>query len=134
MTRRIRPNDQSGLVGKILIVWLLILALFVIASIDTISILYTRFKVADAAQSAASDAAAAYKATHNYDEAVKAAETTIQGIASGARLVSLDIDPATGDVTLTVVKKAGTILASRIGFLKHFTKASSTDTSPPPTL
>ncbi len=134
MTARSRLSDQSGLVGKILVVWLLILALFVIASVDTISILYTRFKVADAAQSASFDAAAAYKSTHSRDAAVKAAETTIQATAGDARLVSLNIDPVTGDVTLTVTKKAGTILAGRIGFFKHFTKASSTDTSPPPTL
>lgn len=134
MTARQRMDDQRGLVGKILIVWLLILALFVIASVDTISILYTRFKVADAAQSASFDAAAAYKATRSRDAAVKAAAATIEESVSGAKLVSLDVDPATGDVTLTVSKKAGTILAGRIGFLKHFTKATSTETSPPPTL
>lgn len=136
MMARERLSDQRGLVGKILVVWLLILALFVVASIDTISILYTRFKVADAAQSASFDAASAYKTTHSRTEAEKAALTTIEATAPGARLVpsSFVIDPATGDVTLTVVKKVGTILVGRIGFLRHFTKASSTDTSSPPSL
>ncbi len=134
MMARGRLSDQRGLVGKILVVWLLILALFVVASIDTITILYSRFKVADAAQSASFDAASAYKSTRSRTEAEKAAIATIQATAPGARLVSLVIDPATGAVTLTVVKKIGTILAGRIGFLRHFTKASSTDTSSPPSL
>ncbi len=134
MMARGRLSDQRGMVGKILVVWLLMLALFVVASIDTISVLYTRFKVADAAQSASFDAASAYKTTHSRTEAEKAALATIAATAPGARLVSLVIDPATGDVTLTVVKKVGTILAGRIGFLRHFTKASSTDTSSPPSL
>ena len=134
MNARGRLHDQRGLIGKILIVWLLILALFLVASYDTISILYTRFKVADAAQSASFDAASAYKTTRDPAEARKVALTTIQQTASGAKLVSFVIDPATGDVTLTVSKKAGSILAGRIGFLKHFTKAVSTDTSSPPAL
>jgi Tfp pilus assembly protein PilX len=129
-----RLSDQRGLMGKILIVWLLILALFVVASIDTISILYSRFKVADAAQSAAFDAASAYKTTHSRTEAEKAAFAAIRATAPGARLVSLVIDPATGDVTLTVAKKVGTILVGRIGFLRHLTRASSTETSSPPSL
>jgi Flp pilus assembly protein TadG len=99
MMARGRLSDQRGLVGKILVVWLLILALFVVASIDTITILYSRFKVADAAQSASFDAASAYKSTRSRTEAEKAAIATIQATAPGARLVSLVIDPATGAVT-----------------------------------
>ena len=63
-------RGQSGAVGKILVVWLLIVAVFGVAAVDSASILFAKYHVTDVAGTAASTAAENYQSTH--DQSIKA--------------------------------------------------------------
>jgi Flp pilus assembly protein TadG len=130
-----RLRDERGLMGKIAIVWLLLLALFVVAAIDVGSIALTRFKVANAADKAAFEAAATYKNTSDKSKAFQAAEEAVQQEAPGAKIAAdgFAIDQQ-GNVTVKVVKRAWSLLAGRLSQTKPYTKVSATSTSTPPTL
>jgi uncharacterized membrane protein len=132
-----RAHDEQGLIGKIAILWLVLLALFIVAAIDTGSILYTRYKVADAADSASFEAASVYKDTHDQRAALAAALAKVEEVDPGARIPSKSgfvVNTQTGEVTVTVAKKSWTLLAGRIGFTQHYVKASATQTNGPPVL
>lgn len=127
--------DERGLIGKILIVWILLGVLLLVAAIDTTQILITRFRVADAAQTAAFEAAATLKTSKGDREAAyQAAIDAVSETDEGAKLTQFVIHPETGEVTVTVTKRASTLVAGRIAFTKHLTKAKTTETAGPPTL
>ena len=54
-------REQSGMVGKIIVVWLLFVAVLGIFAIDTASVLFTKFRLSDAAATAASTAVSTYQ-------------------------------------------------------------------------
>jgi uncharacterized membrane protein len=128
-------RDERGLMGKIAIVWLLVFALFVVAAIDVGSIALTRFKVANAADKAAFQAASTYKDTNDKTKAFEAAQETVQQEVPGAKIASdgFAID-AQGDVMVKVVKRAWSLIAGRLSQTRPYTKVSATSTSTPPTL
>jgi uncharacterized membrane protein len=136
MRTRADLRDERGLMGKIAIVWLLLFALFIVASIDVGSITLTRFKVANAADKAAFQAASTFKDSHDRNQALQAAEQAVQEQAPGAKIArgGFSIDVSTGEVTVKVVKRAWTLLAWRLSQTKAYTKAVATSTSGPPTL
>lgn len=134
MTLGERLRDERGLMGKIVVVWLLMLAVLVIAGIDTGSILLNRYRVTSAADNAAFEAATAYKTTQNQNLAYQAALQQVKQQVSGARITKFSVDPKSGKVTLTVVRKAWSLVADRLSFTKKYLKAVATGTSGPPTL
>lgn len=126
-------TDERGLVGKILVLWVVLGALLLVAGIDAAQILLTRFHVADAAQEAAFDAAATLRSSRgNRDLSYQAALDAVREVDADARLADFVIDGQTGQVTVTVTGKASTLLAARIGLTKHLTKAKTTETSGAP--
>lgn len=133
---RARIQDERGLFGKLAIVWLLFFALLVVAAFDAGSIMLTRYKVNDSAQQAAFEAASTFKETGDRAETIDVALKQVE-TASRDAWVPKDgvvIDPATGEVTVTVMMRASTVLAGRLGFLKRYTKATATNTAEPPVL
>jgi hypothetical protein len=128
-------SDERGLIGKILVLWLVLGILLVVFAYDGIQVAVTRFRVADAAQTAAFEASATLRSTQgDRAEAYQAALAAVEEEGSSLRLVEFSIDPQSGQVTVTVTHKASTLLMGRIGFLKSLTKARATETSelPPP--
>jgi uncharacterized membrane protein len=133
--------DEAGVVGKIIVVWLVIVALLGVIALDGGSILFTRFRLSDTAQTAAAAAAAAYKDTPNE---AKACQTALQSIqqddpqAAPPAAVKVKgwckVSPKTGEVTITLHKKAKTILAYRIGFTEGFTKVVVVESGGPSSL
>lgn len=130
-----RLSDERGLVGKLAAIWLVIVALFLVAAFDTGSIALTKFKVASAAEKAAFEAAATFKATGNRDKAYLTALEQLEQEAPGARLTrdGFSVNQRTGEVAVTAVDRASTLLAGRIGFLKDFTRTTATETAGPST-
>lgn len=129
-------RDERGLVGKIVILWLVLLAALVLAAFDTGSIALTRYKVTSTASDAALEAANVFKQTGNRNQAYQAAVELVSEDAAGARIPAKDgfsIDPQTGKVTVVVVKRASTLIAGRIGFLESVLRAKATETSGPST-
>lgn len=126
-------RGERGLVGKILVLWLVLGVLLTLAAVDTVQILVARFKVADAAQSASFEAARTL-ATSGGDRtaASKAAEDAVEAADPDAKMKDFVVGTATADVTVTVTKKVSTILVGRFGVLEAFTRATATETAPLP--
>ena len=123
-------SDERGLIGKILVLWIVLGLLLVVFAYDGIQVAVTRFRVADTAQSAAYEAASTLRSTNGDSaQAYQTAQQVVADASSDLRLSGFSIDPQTDQVTLTVTHKAPTLLMGRIGFLKSFTKARTTETS-----
>lgn len=129
-----RARDERGLMGKITLLWLALLILLVIAAIDTASILYTRYKVSDAADEASFQAATVYKDTSNQQAALQAALAKVKELNPGAHLTAFKVDPQTGEVTVTVTKRSWSLLAGRLPFTEKYVKVVETATNGPPVL
>jgi Flp pilus assembly protein TadG len=125
-----RLADESGLLGKGLLVGLIILALLVVAAIDGGAIVVTKTSLSDTTTQAAFDGASAYQTTRDVQQAEQAAEATAKG--DGARLVSFTLNKQTGDVTVTLAKKAPTVVIQRFSYTKTWGELRETDTSAPP--
>jgi len=127
---RSRLADETGLLGKGLLVGLIILALLVVAAIDGGAIVVTKTNLSDTAQQAAFDGANTYKTTGDVRAAEQASNQTANG--DGDRLVSFTLNKQTGDVTVTLAKKAPTVVIQRFSYTKKWGELRETDTSAPP--
>jgi hypothetical protein len=126
-------HDEQGLVGKLAIVWILILALLGIAAVDTVSIALTTFKLSDIATEAASDGAVAYRSHHSVTEACDAAKTSVasQDPALKVGPAFCRVDEPTGRVTVTLHSTARTVLAGRLSFTQDYTNVVDSETNGP---
>jgi hypothetical protein len=133
MEVRTRLRDERGFVGRLMVVWLVLLAVVVVAGIDAVSIALTTIKTSSAADKAAVRAAAEFKVEDSLRAAFDAATEQLSEDMPDAKLdpENFEIDPSTGRITLTVTAKATTLIAKRVSFLKHLTKVSETSSGAP---
>ena len=131
---RERPGPEAGLVGKLLLVWLVVAAIVVVGAVDTGTILLARYRAANAAQDASFQAASVYHDTKDRGQATRAALASIREKDDGAKLAALAIDPGTGTVTVTVKDHVSTLIAGRLGFTQAFTHVTAEDSSEPATV
>jgi hypothetical protein len=124
---RIR-TDERGLIGKILVLWLVILGLVVVAFVDGGSIVLARIRTHDLARDAAFAAEERFSESGKRRPAVRAALETIGEADEDARMVKLEVS-GQGDVTVVVSDRAGTLLVGRFGFLEHLTTATASATA-----
>ena len=108
-------RDDRGLVGKILLVWLLLLAVLVVGAIDAGSILLARSRAADLAKDASVSAAEALRQNGDEEQAKLAALDTIADADEPVRLKSIDVGRR--EVTVVLVVLADTLVVGRIPFL-----------------
>jgi hypothetical protein len=108
-------RDDRGLVGKILLVWLLLLAVLVVGAIDAGSILLARSRAADLAKDASVSAAEALRQNGDEEQAKLAALDTIADADEPVRLKSIDVGRR--EVTVVLVVHADTLVVGRIPFL-----------------
>ena len=108
-------RDDRGLIGKILLVWLLLLAVLVVGAIDAGSILLARSKAADLAKDASVSAAEALRQNGDEEQAKLAALDTIADADEPVRLKSIDVGRR--EVTVVLVVHADTLVVGRIPFL-----------------
>jgi hypothetical protein len=134
MSARSRARVEDGLVGKLLILWLVAAAVLVVAAVDTGTILLARYRAADAAQSASFEAARAYHTSRSEQAALQTARATVSATDADAKLASFEVDRRTGSVTVSVTQHVSTLIAGRLGFTRTFTDVTAKDTSeaPPP--
>jgi Flp pilus assembly protein TadG len=125
-----RLGEETGLLGKGLVVGLIVLAVLVVAAIDGGAIVVTKTSLSDTTQQAAFDGASTYQTTRDVQSAEQAASQTATG--DGARLVHFTLDKQTGDVTVTLAKKAPTVVIQRFSYTKKWGELRETDTSEPP--
>lgn len=129
-------GNESGLIGKFIVVWLLLLLLLGVAAIDTGSILLTRFRLDDAAATAASDGATAYQNQRDTGAACAAAQLSVQTADPGAEMSKTwcKVDTSTGEVTITLRKTAPTLLTGRLSFTQDLAKVVQRETAGPSAL
>lgn len=117
---RIVIRQEAGLVGKILILWLLLLAVVVVVAIDAGSILLTRSRAADLAEDASVSAAEAFGQTGDEQQAKLAALDTIADADEEVRLKRIDVGRR--EVTVVLVVRADTLVVGRIPFVDDLEK------------
>jgi hypothetical protein len=126
-------RDQSGLVGKIILVWLIVVGLLGVAAIDGTSIVLTHFRLSDAAGVAAVAGANDYANHHDATAACEAAQRSIEVEAPGVRTGknTCVVNRSDGTVTVVLKQEARTIVAGLLPFTKDYTKISVKETASP---
>ena len=122
-----RASDEHGMIGKLLVLWLLVLALIGVAAFDGVSIMVARFQLSDAATRAATDAAAALNRGQAASEVCDVAAATVEEHQPDARRPRRGwclIDESEGRVTITLRTEAGTLLAGRLSFTEDWTRVT----------
>lgn len=125
-------NDR----GDIVLGWLtkltVVLAALGVLGFDAISLTTARFQAEDHAQAAVREARDAYRGSNNlqaaYDAAV--AEVAQHGDTIDPQTFSIGAD---GRVTLTLHRKAATMLVEKVPQLRHWTEVQQTVSAVPAT-
>jgi len=138
MRRTLRDvhREQSGMVGKIILVWLLFVAVLGIFALDSASVLFTKFRLSDAAATAASTAVSTYENGRDVTAACNAAEVSVRQSDPDATMPKTwcKVDTSSGDVTITLRKTANTVIAGRLSFTRDLTKVVQQETAGPSSL
>jgi hypothetical protein len=125
-------HDERGMVGKLAVVWLLLFALFMVAAVDTVSIVSTRLHLSTIATNAASDGVAAWRTNRDAAQSCQIAELTVHSEDPSLRLGKhWCVVEAGGVITITLRESAKTLLAGRIESTKKYANVSDSETSRP---
>jgi hypothetical protein len=129
-------REQSGLVGKIIVVWLVFVAVLGIFAVDAASVLFTKFRLSDAAATAASTAVSTYQNERDVAAACGAAQLSVQQADPDATMAKgwCKVDTSSGDVTITLRKTATSVIAGRFAFTRDLTKVVQRETAEPSSL
>ncbi|MCA1838727.1 MAG: hypothetical protein ABR507_11820 [Actinomycetota bacterium] len=112
---------ESGQIAGWLVKLVVFIAIGGMLILEAGGVLVARGTVADAAHSAANDAAFAMKTTFSQPEAEKAARETAQ--EKGSTFFSLTVDQQARTVTVELTRNANTRLVQHISFLKKYAVA-----------
>jgi len=129
-------RDEAGLVGKMIVVWLLVLAILAVGAIDVASIAFTTYKLSDVGTAAASEGALVYKRGQNIRETCQRVAQVVSQEEATAKVArgGCSIERPTGLVTVKVRKRANTLVAQRLPWTKKFAVVVVTETAGPPSL
>ena len=119
-------EDERGLVGKVIVVWLVLVVLVILAAVDAGSIVLARVRTTDVARDAAAAGAEAFDETGEREDAVQAALTTVADRDEDARVEDLRVTKR-GKVTVIVMDEAATILVGRFGLLEDLKTVTATE-------
>jgi len=123
-------RDDRGLIGTILLLWLLLAAVVVVGAIDAGSILLTRSRASDLAADASASAAQAYRQSGDEEQAKLAALDTIADADEPVRLKRIDVGRR--DVTVVLVARADTLIVGWIPFLDDLERVTVSDATAAP--
>ncbi len=123
-------EDQAGLLGKIAVIWMLLIVLLGVAAVDSASIIFTKFRLSDVAVNAANAGVAAYKTTKSGRQACSAAAATVEAEDESLELRAGDckVNAQGGSVTIVLRTEAKTLLAGRLPFTESLTKVVMKET------
>jgi hypothetical protein len=129
-------RDEAGLVGKMIVIWLLFLVIIAVAAIDAASIAFTTYKLSDVGSAAASEGARVYGSSHDVREACDRVEQVVTAQEPTARVVhgGCSIERPTGRVTVKIRKLASTLIAKRLPWTEDFATVTVTETAGQPSL
>jgi len=129
-------HDEAGLVGKMIVVWLLVLVILAVAAIDAASIAFTTYKLSDVGAVAASEGALVYKKDHDVRATCQRVAVVVSTEEPAARVArgGCSIERPTGLVTVKVRKRANTLVAQHVPWTEKFVVVVVTETAGPPSL
>jgi hypothetical protein len=124
------------MVGKIIVIWLVLVLLLGVVALDTGSILFAKFRLSDLASNAATAAATAYRNGHDVKVACAAAQDAIEAEEERQRTPDgfCRVSTETGEVVITLRTQADTLIAGRLGFTQDLTKIVIRESGHPPSL
>jgi hypothetical protein len=120
-------RDERGLVGKLIVLWLLVFALVVLVAIDGVSILVTRVHAGEVAQTAADAAVVPLEQGKSEEKALKAGLAALAEADDTAKMKRFDV--TSGTVTVEVSDRANTVLVGLFGLLDGLADVSATRTA-----
>jgi Flp pilus assembly protein TadG len=118
--RRTLLRDERGLVTSFVVKAVLFFAGLGFVANDAGQIIVAQIKGADAASAAAQAAADDYKGSKNMNEAWQKAREAAAFADPMSDIMSVTVDRATGAATVTVERRAHTLIVSNVSALKHF--------------
>jgi hypothetical protein len=129
-------HDEAGLVGKVAVVWIVVLLLVGLLLLDGLSIVLATFRLSSTAQAAASTAATTFKNLHDATQACAAAEPGLLGddVAVPENQGWCKIDTATGEATITLKTEASSLVLGRLSLTQDFTKITVKESAEPSSL
>jgi hypothetical protein len=129
-------SDESGMVGKIVVIWLLLVLLLGVVALDAGSILFAKLRLSDLASNAATAGATAYRNGRDARAACEAARDAIVSEEETQRTGEgfCKVNEETGEVVITLRKRADTLLAGRLGFTEDLTLIVIREAGRPPSL
>lgn len=127
---------EAGLVGKMIVVWLLVLGLLAVAAIDAASIAFTTYRLSDVGSVAASEGARAYRQGHDVRDTCERVTQVLSRQEPTARLArgGCSIERPTGIVTVKIRERANTLMAHRLPWTEKLALVVVTETAGPPSL
>ncbi len=130
-----RAADERGLIGKIMVVWFVVLVLFGVLAVDAISIVHTHLQMSGVADNAARAGADAFHQSDSVNRACAAAADSIAAAHHG-HLTKRGclVDTQTGTVTISVRTTAWTLLVGRVEALRKFSHILEKSVAGPPLL
>jgi len=126
----VRLSHDRGLVGKLIILWLVLAATVVIVAIDGGAILLARSRAEDLADDAAASASQAYRQTGDEEAAKLAALYTIADAGEPVRLKRVDVGRRT--VTVVITTHADTFVVGRIPVFDDLARLTVGGSAPVP--
>jgi hypothetical protein len=129
-------RDETGLVGKMVIVWLLVLAVLVLGAIDAASIAFTTYRLSDIGSTAASEGALTFRRDRDVRETCERVAQIVSEEEPTAHLArgGCNVETPTGRVTVKIRKRANTLVAQRIPWTEEFAVVVVSETAGPPSL
>jgi len=129
-------HDEAGLVGKVAVVWIVVLLLVGLLLLDGLSIVLATFRLSSTAQAAASTAATTFKNLHDATQACATAEPGLLGddVAVPENQGWCKIDTATGEATITLKTEASSLVLGRLSLTQDFTKITVKESAEPSSL
>lgn len=125
-----RLSDDGGLVGKVVVLWLVLASIVVIIAIDAGSILLARSRAEDLADDASASASQVYRETGDEEEAKLAALDTIADADEPVRLKRIDVERRT--VTVVIIARAATLVVGSIPVFDDLARLTVSDSATVP--
>jgi len=126
----VRLSEDRGLVGKIIVLWLVLATVVVIVAIDGGAILLARSRAEDLADDASASASQAYRDTGDEEAAKLAALDTIADADEPVRLKRIDVGRRT--VTVVLTTNADTLVVGRIPMFDDLARVTVTGSTEVP--
>jgi len=127
--KRWRLVAEDGLIGKLIIAWLLVAALFIVLAIDVGSILLVRYRTVNLAKDVSFAAAETFAETGDVQAARVVALGEIRRSGTTARLKRVAINGR--EVTVVLVVRADTLVLGRLPFTGNLDRVTVSDAAAP---